>query len=120
MSQDTVHRILIIDDNPAIHDDFRKILTPETAVADQLDKAAAAVFGAVSPAAAVPAFEIDSATQGTEGLDRVIQALAVGRPYSLAFVDVRMPPGWAGIETIKRLWEEDPALQVVICTAFSD
>jgi len=33
---------------------------------------------------------------------------------------VRMPPGWDGIETISRLWEVDPDLQVVICTAYSD
>jgi signal transduction histidine kinase len=38
----------------------------------------------------------------------------------MAFVDMRMPPGWNGIETIERLWREDPQLQVVICTAYSD
>jgi PAS domain S-box-containing protein len=38
----------------------------------------------------------------------------------MAFVDVRMPPGWDGIETISHLWEADPDLQVVICTAYSD
>ena len=43
-----------------------------------------------------------------------------GRPYSVAFVDMRMPPGWDGIETIARLWQADPDLQIVICTAYSD
>ena len=38
----------------------------------------------------------------------------------MAFVDMRMPPGWDGVETIEHLWEVDPDLQVVICTAFSD
>jgi PAS domain S-box-containing protein len=38
----------------------------------------------------------------------------------MAFVDVRMPPGWDGIETIKQIWAECPQLQVVICTAYSD
>jgi PAS domain S-box-containing protein len=33
---------------------------------------------------------------------------------------VRMPPGWDGIETTSRLWAEDPDLQIVICTAYSD
>jgi len=38
----------------------------------------------------------------------------------MAFVDVRMPPGWDGIETIARIWEKYPELQVVVCTAYSD
>ena len=38
----------------------------------------------------------------------------------MAYVDVRMPNGWDGIETISRIWQEFPELQVVICTAFSD
>ncbi len=42
------------------------------------------------------------------------------RPYAVAFVDMRMPPGWDGVETVEHLWQEDPDLQVVICTAFSD
>ena len=47
-------------------------------------------------------------------------ALGAGRPYALAFVDVRMPPGWDGVETIERIWQVDPDLQIVICTAYSD
>ena len=65
-------------------------------------------------------FELDSAYQGQEGLEMVKRALAENRPYALAFVDVRMPPGWDGIETIARIWEVDPELQVVVCTAYAD
>ena len=42
------------------------------------------------------------------------------RPYAMAFVDVRMPPGWDGVETITHLWKAYPHLQTVICTAYSD
>ena len=38
----------------------------------------------------------------------------------MAFVDMRMPPGWDGLETIGRLWDVDPDLQVAICSAHSD
>src|SRR5258708_19048976 len=38
----------------------------------------------------------------------------------MAFVDVRMRPGWDGIETTAKIWEKYPDLQVVICTAYSD
>ena len=65
-------------------------------------------------------FRIDSAFQGQEGLEKVRAACAEGAPYAVAFVDVRMPPGWDGIETISRIWKEFPDLQIVICTAYSD
>ena len=41
-------------------------------------------------------------------------------PTAVAFVDVRMPPGWDGIETITHICKEFPDLQIVICTAYSD
>ena len=46
--------------------------------------------------------------------------LEQGRPFALAFIDMRMPPGWDGLETIEHLWTVDPDVQVVICTAYSD
>lgn len=114
--QNLNRRILVIDDNHAIHADFRKILgSPDAEDADLLD-AEARLFGS-KPAML---FEIDTASQGEEGLLKVQQAQAEGRPYAMAFVDVRMPPGWDGIETTQRIWQLCPDMQVVICTAFSD
>ncbi len=113
------HRILVIDDNPRIHEDIRKILCPAAAIHD-LASDAAAIFGEAPVATELSNFEMDSALQGREGLALVERALAEQRPYSLAFVDVRMPPGWDGIETIQHLWRCHPELQVVICTAYSD
>ena len=114
-------RILIIDDNASIHQDMRKVLAPTPAVAQELEELEALMFSSlVPPSAAGQAFDIDSAYQGREGLAAVEAALAAGRPYSLAFVDMRMPPGWDGLETIRHLLRADPDLQVVICTAFSD
>src|SRR2546423_6215154 len=115
------HRILIIDDNPSIHDDFRKILGPADAkLAEELDADEAALFGDTAKASRPWSFQIDSAFQGQEGLEKVRKALAEAAPYAVAFVDVRMPPGWDGIETISRIWKEFPDLQIVICTAYSD
>jgi len=117
MSYNFNRRILVIDDNQAIHDDFRKILCESDDSEDAaLQAAEARIFG--TPAAML--FEIDTASQGEEGLKMVEKALAEGRPYAMAFVDVRMPPGWDGIETTQRIWQICPDLQVVICTAFSD
>jgi len=114
------HRILLVDDNPSIHVDFRDILCPGSAGSAAGKKLEAALFDEDPLAADQISFELDSAYQGQEGLEMVKQALAENRPYAMAFVDVRMPPGWDGIETIARIWEVDPELQVVVCTAYSD
>lgn len=111
--------ILIVDDNHMIHEDIRKILAPE-AQDDELSALEADLFGAPAPTVERFEFEIDSAMQGQEGLTMVEKATAEGRPYALAFVDLRMPPGWDGVETIGHLWRVDPDIQVVICTAYSD
>src|SRR2546423_8156397 len=117
---DSTFRILIIDDMPAIHEDFRKILTPNSVTNSQVDTLAAAIFGQASPTPPSIRFELESAAQGQTGLALVQDALAESRPFSVAFVDMRMPPGWDGLETIRRLWAVDPHLQIVICTAYSD
>jgi len=118
---DANRRLLLIDDSQAIHEDFKKILAVRDASSVNLASMRAAFSGEVEAGRASDvSFEIDSAMQGEEGLQMLLQANAEGRPYALAFVDVRMPPGWDGIETIRRLWEHDQDLQVVVCTAFSD
>jgi PAS domain S-box-containing protein len=114
------HRILIIDDNPSIHDDFRKILCPTNVDNTKLKGMEELLFDESKPSAERIHFELDSAYQGQEGLEKVKQSLAENRPYALAFVDVRMPPGWDGVETIARIWEVFPQLQIVVCTAYSD
>lgn len=117
----TNRRILIIDDNRSIHEDFRKILTPTQVLNAELTALEDQLFGSSTPAPVQQdAYEICSAFQGREGVDAIQQAETDGRPFALAFVDVRMPPGWDGVETISRIWQLAPNLQVVICTAYSD
>ena len=113
-------RILIIDDNEAIHKDFRAILETNDGNVINLDEEKNAIFGAEQTSQGLTSFEIDSAFQGKEGLAKIRHTLQNGRPYAMAFVDIRMPPGWDGVETIQKIWKEYPELQVVICTAYSD
>ena len=121
MSVEANRRILIVDDNESIHDDFRKILCRPAQANKMLDKAAAALFGRPLPEPpSFCEFELSHAQQAQEGINLVDEAVAQGRPFALAFVDVRMPPGCDGVETVRRLWAIDPHLQVVICTAHSD
>ena len=113
-------RILVIDDNPAIHEDFRKIFSRSMPTAEALSQSEAAFFGETKAADSDAQFEMDSAFQGQEALQRVTTAWRENRPYAMAFLDVRMPPGWDGVETAARIWQQDPQLQIVLCTAYSD
>lgn len=120
-------RILVVDDNPAIHEDFDKILAPKhSPAASSLNAAETLLFGSPT-SGAFPAprrsenvFTLTHAMQGQDGLALVERSLAEGRPYSVAFIDMRMPPGWDGLETAERIVAVDPAIQIVICTAYSD
>ena len=116
-------RILVVDDNPSIHEDFRKILPTLAPQASQLDALLEEFLQEDGkPKAPVPDifYDLDHAYQGQEAFEKVAVAETAGQPYAVLFVDVRMPPGWDGVETIHRIWEKYPHSEVVICTAYSD
>ena len=112
-------RILLVDDNASIHEDYRKILVAKRQDGDRAQMRAV-LLGREKRKTPSLEYDIDSAFQGQEAMEKVSKACAEGRPYAMAFVDMRMPPGWDGLETIERLWSVEPNLQVVICTAYSD
>ena len=116
------NRVLLVDDNASIHGDFRKVLSADAQDAGQetLARLEADLFGAEKSAATRPNFEVDSAYQGKEGVAMARAARERGEPYAMAFVDMRMPPGWDGLQTIEELWRVDPDVQVVICSAHTD
>jgi two-component system, NtrC family, sensor kinase len=117
-------RILLVDDSPAIHEDIRKILCPPArshgTLESALDSMEEDLFDEAPFTFTMENYQLDSAYQGPEALALLREAHREHLPYAMAFVDVRMPPGWDGIETINQLWRVDPELQVVICTAYSD
>ena len=118
-------KILIIDDNRDIHNDFRKIFRSVSPAAAAIDALENDLFGednaqVDSPHSSLQGVLLESAYQGEDGAQMTEDAAARGEPYLLAFVDVRMPPGIDGIQTIKRIWQTVPDMPCVICTAFSD
>jgi two-component system cell cycle sensor histidine kinase/response regulator CckA len=113
-------RVLLVDDNPAIHADFRKILVSDGGNDAALSEVEAELFGSSETPETRKPFELTSAYQGQEALQKLTVAMEKDEPFALAFVDIRMPPGWDGVETISRLWEVDSDLQIVICTAYAD
>jgi signal transduction histidine kinase len=120
VEEQMAHRILVIDDNPSIHKDFETILVDEED-SPTLNTLRSQVFGARTSTSVVKSvYQLDFASQGKEGCDKVKQACSERRPYELVFVDMRMPPGWDGLQTIEHIWEIDHSVQAVICTAYSD
>lgn len=118
----STYRVLIVDDNEGIHHDFRTLLQPRRGP-DELDELAAEIFGEPAsdePALDLPSYRCDSVFQGNSALQNVKDAVANGEQYALAFIDIRMPPGWDGVETILHLWQVDPNIQMVLCSAYSD
>lgn len=117
------YRVLVVDDTPAIHKNYQTILAPRRP--DPTAELEAAIFGEpkdkpAKPSAPLIHFVVDSAHQGKQALEMVEASLRSGSHYAMAFVDMRMPPGWDGIETITRIWAIYPELEVVIATAYSD
>ncbi len=117
-------RVLLVDDEESIHSAYRTILSAKrnTGALDDLE---AELFGEATTDSAADLespiqFSITHALQGEEAVELAAKATVAGRPFEVAFIDMRMPPGIDGLETIERLWKIDPLLQVVICTAFSD
>lgn len=115
-------RILIVDDTPSIHEDFKKILSTAGVMGNDLDEMADTLFGGNKQDSVYKeiSYQLDSAFQGEEALNMIRKAEDEGDGYSLIFMDVRMPPGLDGIKTISRIWESYPSMEIVICTAYSD
>jgi len=113
-------RLLVVDDQQAIREDFKKILAHPGPDSRGLASARNAFLGETDEQGAGPHFELTTVAQGEQAVEAVREARRKGQSYAMAFVDVRMPPGIDGLQTIKGIWDNDPDVQVVICTAFSD
>lgn len=116
-------RILIVDDNPSIHDDFKKVFGLNNAQASQekLDDIEAKLFGKKDKnSPSQEEIELVSAHQGEEALKIIQDSVQNGNPFQVAFIDMRMPPGWDGIKTIEEIAKIDKEIQFVVCTAYSD
>ncbi|TWT80153.1 Signal transduction histidine-protein kinase BarA [Planctomycetes bacterium CA13] len=111
-------RILLVDDNRSIHEDFRRILAPKEL--DEISEDEEALFGKPEQIGPRVRFELASAYQGKDAFEMVKTSLEENRPYAMAFVDIRMPPGWDGVKTLEHIQTVDDEIQLVICSAHSD
>lgn len=124
MSQ--LFRILVADDEPSMHEAYEKSLvellaTPVAATRALEDE----LFGEAAPSQARSegvdwTYEVVTVQQGAAALEAVARAHDEGRPFSVAFLDVRMPPGIDGVEAAERIRAVDGDINIVIVTAYSD
>jgi two-component system NtrC family sensor kinase len=121
---DHTHDIIVVDDQKSILDDFARLLAAsESGPLDSLDALAASLGAAPAkppPRHKLPSYQVHYALQGLEAVALHERLCGQGRPVAVAFVDIQMPPGIDGIETVSRLWRVQPDLEVVLCTAYSD
>ena len=112
------YRVLIVDDQEEIHNDFKEMLVSGSTkrATDEL----AAAFVAQSDKPVLPQFELSHAASGEEACAMVKAAQESNRPFALAYIDVRMPPGTDGIETVRQIRQFEQGLEIVIMTAYSD
>ncbi len=115
-------RVLIIDDDPEIQNAYRAILAPgdegENTFGNQLNL----LMGQTQndEITAPLQFTLDFASQGPEGVDKAASACETNNPFAVAFIDIRMPPGFDGMETAARIRRIDANIEIVIVTAYSD
>ena len=111
-------RVLIVDDQQEIHDDFSEVLglNPLESRSDEF----AASFVDSERAPNRQGFDLLHATSGQEAVDIVSENRASNSPVAVAYVDIRMPPGIDGVETIRRIREIDSDIEIVIMTAYTD
>jgi two-component system NtrC family sensor kinase len=115
--------ILVIDDQEPILEGFQKLLDVDAYQSSDasisLDQLEAALGGSTPSTVMqeLPTYDMHYARQGLEGVRMCEHAIARGKPLSVAFVDVHMPPGMDGVETAIALWKLQPDLEIVLCTA---
>ncbi len=121
-------KVLVADDEAVVRDAYRQILL-EADVSQDLAafrNLRARLFNkspgdtATLPVVRGPSFEPVFCEGAESAVAAVREALAAGEPFAVVFLDMRMPPGPDGVWAAARIREMDPAVEIVVCTAYSD
>ncbi len=112
------NRVLIVDDQEEIHDDFEEILKPSLS-GSSTDELAKSFISEVDDNF-LPEFELFHARSGEEAYEIVKAGKESNSPIAVAHIDVRMPPGIDGIETTRMIRQIEKDIEIVIMTAYTD
>ena len=116
--KDWNYRVLVVDDQREIHQDFEEMLTPGATGASTDDLADA--FASEVDESFLPKFELLYARSGAEAYEKIKTAIQTDDPIAVAYIDIRMPPGMDGIETTRRIRSIDENIEIVLMTAYTD
>ena len=116
--KDWNYRVLVVDDQREIHQDFEEMLTPGVPGASTDDLAEA--FASEVDESFLPNFELLHAQSGAEAYEKIQTAIETADPIAVAYIDIRMPPGMDGIETTRRIRAIDENIEIVLMTAYTD
>ncbi len=64
-------------------------------------------------------YEVDTAEHGNEALEKFQSAKSEGRPYAAIIMDLTVPGGMGGRETVKRLLDLDPHVKAIVSSGYS-
>ena len=114
-------RLLVIDDDQEVWKAYKLVLEPEATLEGSAKEKMDLLLDRYHDGEKNNEFfQVSYAAQGKEGLEMTKVALTEKTPFAVAFIDVRMPPGWDGMKTACRIRELDPNIEIVIVTAYSD
>tara|TARA_Y100001954_G_scaffold99441_1_gene108275 strand:+ start:4488 stop:6482 length:1995 start_codon:yes stop_codon:yes gene_type:complete len=117
----TKPRVLIVDDEPDIQKTIGDILTTDSGYTDDLKDLKSTLFGDENEEINEEiVYELNYADQGEEAIQKVKKSKEEGKPFSVIFMDIRMPPGMDGIITSQKIWDIDPRVEIILCSAYSD
>ena len=122
-------RVLVVDDEAEIRDAYRQILLENEVTQEmvgfrelrsRLFRKNPADTGRLRSPVRSTVFEPTFCDNAEAGVAAVKEGLARNEPFAVVFLDMRMPPGPDGVWAATRIREVDPAVEIVICTAYSD
>lgn len=116
-------RILVVDDEQAILDSYQQVLCPERnplGSEPEMEALAAKLFGEKRQGPSESIFDLVLCRQGDEAVEAARIAIEGNRPFAVAFIDVRLPPGPDGVWTAEHMRALDPHIEIVMVTAYSD
>ena len=120
---DSPIRILVADDESRILDEYVHVLAGTGTsghAAGALSDLEAELFGRSEPERNGAKYELCLCRQANEAVAKVDEAVRDGRPFAIAFLDVRMPPGADGVVAAERIRKLDHQINIVFVTGYSD